>query len=212
MGTGDPQSDTYQASLGPAGTPQKQLQKINFQKAIRLLIWFLYDSQGNITGYGPSVTSDGTGVSQQPAYRYADPRDTTTVTPTQTRVDTLAGAKAKAQQEQVTPVDTTPVDTAITPVVEKEPDYSTYFDDKGIQRNIDGTIVEDVSKQTITGDDDRPTGLEPEPDLVGYDPSKGAPEKVNTDEMLEGLSWANHSQKALICFWNRVSYLVMKCL
>ena len=106
----------------------------------------IYDSQGNITGYGPSLTSDGTGVSQQPATGIADPRDTTTVAPTQTRVDTLAGAKAKAQQEQVTPVDTTtttPVDTAITPAVEeeKEPDYSTFFDDAGNERNMDGSLV-----------------------------------------------------------------------
>ena len=64
----------------------------------------------------------------------------------------------------------------------------------------------------MTGDGGTLTELGPEPDLVGYDPSKGAPEKVNTDEMLEGLSWAKHSKKALICFWNRVSYLVMKCL
>jgi len=116
MGTGDPQSDTYQASLGPAGT------------------------------------SDGTGVSQQPVTGMADPRETTIkVLPTQTRVDTLAGAKAKETkyttgQEAFKPVDTTtttPVDTAITPAVEqeKEPDYSTFFDDAGNERNMDGSLV-----------------------------------------------------------------------
>jgi hypothetical protein len=80
MGTGDPRSDTYQTSLGPAGL---------YQSADMVPI---YDSQGNIIGYGPSATSDGTGVSQQPATGIDDPRDITTVTPTQTRIDTLAGA------------------------------------------------------------------------------------------------------------------------
>jgi hypothetical protein len=248
MGTGDPRSATYQASLGPAGTPTETIAKDRdapkiYQSADMVPI---YDRQGNITGYGPSVTSDGTGVSQQPVKGMADPRDTTadttTVTPAQTRVDTLAGAKAKAQQEQVTPVDTTtttPVDTAITTVVEKEkePDYSTYFDDQGIQRNMDGSVVKkEVQKisrspivlntpdgsftysSTVSGTDSgniytikdstgRPVAtLEGEEEFrkwaidnnaSAYDPTKGAPEKVNTDEMLEGLSWAKHSQKGI---------------
>ena len=42
-----------------------------------------------------------------------------------------------------------------------------------------------------------PLPPEPQPDLGGYDPSQGMPEKVNPTEMLEGLSWAEHSQKGI---------------
>ena len=204
-------------------------------------------SASTIPTSGSSQIDAAIAKSQQPATGMVDPRDTeatdtTTVAPTQTRVDTLAGAKAKTQQEQVTPVDTTtttPVDTAITPVVEeeKEPDYSTYFDDQGIQRNMDGSVVkkevEKISRSpvvlntpdgsftfsskvsgtdsgniyTIKDSTGRPVAtLEGEEafrkwaidnNASAYDPTKGAPEKVNTDEMLEGLSWANHSQKGI---------------
>ena len=174
MGTGDPQSNTYQDSLGPAGTPTETIAKDQLSKGYQTADMVpIYDSQGNITGYGPSLTSDGTGVSQQPATGIADPRDTTTVAPTQTRVDTLAGAKAKAQQEQVTPVDTTtttPVDTAITPAVEeeKEPDYSTFFDDAGNERNMDGSLVPIDPKFDYKIDDpivDDPVEMPTEPEF-----------------------------------------------
>ena len=246
MGTGDPQSDTYQASLGPAGTSTETIAKDQLSKGYQTADMVpIYDSQGNITGYGPSLTSDGTGVSQQPVTGIADPRDTTTIAPTQTRVDTLAGAKAKAQQEQVTPVDTTtttPVDTAITPAVEeeKEPDYSTYFDDAGNERNMDGSLVtkgkefrkitryptvfntiddsyslssydsgtDDGIIYTLTDSTGRPLETEfkgmqellewaKTNNATGYDPQEGAPKKVNTDEMLEGLTWNPHSQKGI---------------
>ena len=246
MGTGDPQSDTYQASLGPAGTSTETIAKDQLSKGYQTADMVpIYDSQGNITGYGPSLTSDGTGVSQQPVTGIADPRDTTTIAPTQTRVDTLAGTKAKAQQEQVTPVDTTtttPVDTAITPAVEeeKEPDYSTYFDDAGNERNMDGSLVtkgkefrkitryptvfntiddsyslssydsgtDDGIIYTLTDSTGRPLETEfkgmqellewaKTNNATGYDPQEGAPKKVNTDEMLEGLTWNPHSQKGI---------------
>ena len=246
MGTGDPQSDTYQASLGPAGTSTETIAKDQLSKGYQTADMVpIYDSQGNITGYGPSLTSDGTGVSQQPVTGIDDPRDTTTVAPTQTRVDTLAGTKAKAQQEQVTPVDTTtttPVDTAITPAVEeeKEPDYSTYFDDAGNERNMDGSLVtkgkefrkitryptvfntiddsyslssydsgtDDGIIYTLKDSTGRPLETEfkgmqellewaKANNATGYDPQEGAPKKVNTDEMLEGLTWNPHSQKGI---------------
>ena len=124
MGTGDPQSDTYQDSLGPAAVDKKST--LVKDSATSLVDPRLEDTQL--------------------------PKDTTTVTPAQTRVDTLAGAKAKETkyttgQEAFKPVDTTtttPVDTAITPAVEeeeKEPDYSTFFDDAGNERNMDGSLV-----------------------------------------------------------------------
>ena len=135
-------------------------------------------SASTIPTSGSSQIDAAIAKSQQPATGMVDPRDTeatdtTTVAPTQTRVDTLAGAKAKAQQEQVTPVDTTtttPVDTAITPAVEeeKEPDYSTYFDDAGNERNMDGSLVPIDPKFDYKIDDpivDDPVEMPTEPEL-----------------------------------------------
>jgi len=296
MGTGNPQSATYQASLGPAATDQQVTDtQLTEQAATGLVDPRLQATQvtpeqmaaqqkeqrrvDTLAGAKAKETKDTTGqeVFEKPdldpinmGYKptpeqiaeqkrindamqkqFGEKGNPDNFIPDfQSKIDALVaakdfkGAEALGQQLQNNPAykafqkETDDYyKQLVQPVEDEEPDYSTYFDDQGIQRNIDGSVVkkevEKISRSpivlntpdgsftfsskvsgtdsgniyTIKDSTGRPVAtLEGEEafrkwaidnNASAYDPTKGAPEKVNTDEMLEGLSWANHSQKGI---------------
>ena len=76
-----------------------------------------------------------------------------------------------------------PVPLPIDPRTGKPPEFTQPV--QPVQPPEDQPIIDD--------------GIPPvqQPDLGGYDPSQGMPEKIDPTEMLEGLSWARHSQKGI---------------
>ena len=133
MGTGNPQSATYQASLGPAATNQQPTQ------------------------FATQVTPEQMAAQQQP-----------TQTQPQFTIPKVIDPDTGRPPETGGPVLPMPIDP-IQPPLTPEP-------------------IDPIQP---------PLPPEPEPDLGGYDPAQGMPEKVNTDKMLEGLSWNPHSQKGI---------------